>query len=323
MSTINKLFTELYRPRDIKYMALPSRVRAALKNGLSQNILLFSASGGTGKTTITRILTEGYETLTINASAERGIDVIREQIQTFAGTYSITNTKNMKVIVLEEMDGLTADSFDALRAVIERYSDTVRFVGNCNNISKIPEPVQSRFLCIPLYAINSEEYAEMFNLYCKHVERICTSKQYNWNIKYTPEDIQEFVKLYFPNMRTILNKLQEIAQSEDKTLNVKNLSSTYDCSQLYQLILDKNTQTTDIYKIVTSDYSDKPDEIIATIGDTFLDYIHDLYNEEYGCYIWKYAIKIAEYCRTLNQTIDKQVHLLGLIGELIEITRGR
>lgn len=322
MSTINKLFTEIYRMQDIRFMALPSRVRAALKNGLSQNILLYSSSGGTGKTTITRILTEGYETLTINASAERGIDVIREQIQSFAGTYSITNTKNMKVIVLEEMDGLTSDSFDALRAVIERYSDTVRFIGNCNNISKIPEPVQSRFLCIPLFPINAQETEEMMNLYCQHVERICNGKNHNWGIKYTKEDVREFVKLYFPNMRTILNKLQEIAESEDKTLNAKNLSSTYDCSQLYEFILNKDVNAQDLYKLVTSEYSDNPEEIIATIGRGFLDYIHDIHSE-YCPLIWRYAIKIAEYCRTVNQTIDKLVHLLGLIGDLMNITRGK
>lgn len=320
MSTINKLFTDIYRANDIRVMALPKRVRAALKNGLSQNILLYSASGGTGKTTITRILTEGYEVLTINASAERGIDVIREQIQTFAGTYSITDTKNVKVIVLEEMDGLTSDSFDALRAVIERYSDTVRFIGNCNNISKIPEPVQSRFLCVPLFPINAEESAELFEEYCKHVERICDGKKYNWGIKYTSEEIREFVKLYFPNMRTILNKLQEIAESDDKTINIKNLSSTYDCSQLYELILNPTADAPEVYKVVVTDYSDNPEEIILTIGKTFLDYIHDC-RPEYCGLIWKYAIKIAEYCRTINQTIDKQVHLLGLIGDLTEITR--
>lgn len=325
MSTTNKLFTEIFRAKSLNMMALPKRVREALKNGLSQNILLYSTSGGTGKTTITRILTNEkdasgnrkYDVLTINASAERGIDVIREQITTFAGTYSLDSTNSIKVIVLEEMDGLTSDSFDALRAVIERYADSVRFVGNCNNISKIPEPVQSRFLCIPLFAINADEIQEMKTQYREYVKAILGHK--NIGIQYTEEDVVNFIDMYYPNMRTILNKIQEIYNSGNRVLNVKNLESTFNCSKLYDLILSGNQNCVDNYKMIVSEYADNPDEIILSISREFLDYVYD-FKPEFRERIWQYARKIAEYCRTLNQTIDKQVHLLGLVAELIVIS---
>ena len=319
--TIDKLFTEQFRPKNFGQMAMLSRVRASLENQekeLTQNILLYSTSGGTGKTTITRILTKNYDTMTINASAERGIDIIREKIQTFAGTYSINNAKQIKVIVLEEMDGLTSDSFDALRAVIERYVDTVRFVGNCNNISKIPEPVQSRFLCIPLFPINTDEQTELFNSYCNFLKFIMKAPVID--IKYTDEDVAELVRMYFPNMRTMMNKLQEVYNSGNKVLNIKTLASTFDCHELFDLILNSSTDSVDMYKFVIQKYGDNSDEVISTIAKDFLNYIHD-YNPKFNDMIWYFAIKIAEYCRKINQTIDKQVHMLGLIGELTNIVK--
>lgn len=318
--TIDKLFTEQFRPKNFGQMAMLSRVEASLvsqEKELTQNILLYSTSGGTGKTTITRILTKNYDTMTINASAERGIDVIREKIQTFAGTYSINNAKKVKVIVLEEMDGLTSDSFDALRAVIERYADTVRFVGNCNNISKIPEPVQSRFLCVPLFPITSEEQIELFNVYCRYLKAIMDISVID--IKYTDEDVTELVRMYFPNMRTMMNKIQEVYNSGNKVLNTKTLASTFDCHELFEMILSKNTNTVDMYKFVVQKYGDNSDEVISTIAKEFLDYAHN-YHPEYNDWLWYFAVKIADYCKTLNQTIDKQVHMLGLIGELLTIT---
>lgn len=319
--TTDKLFTELFRPKSFKLTAMLSRVRASLtsqEQNLTQNILLYSTSGGTGKTTITRILTKNYDTMTINASAERGIDIIREKIQTFAGTYSINSAKKVKVIVLEEMDGLTSDSFDALRAVIERYADTVRFVGNCNNISKIPEPVQSRFLCIPLFPINTEEQNELFKTYCEYIKQIL--KHPSVDIKYTDEDIAELVRMYFPNMRTIMNKIQEVYNSGNKVLNIKTLASTFDCHELFEMILNPSTSNIDIYKFIVQKYGDNSDEVISAIAKEFLDYTHD-YHPEYNDWIWYFATRIADYCRTINQTIDKQVHMLGLIGELLTITK--
>ena len=325
MSTTNKLFTEIFRAKSLDMMAIPKRVRDALKNGLTQNVLLYSTSGGTGKTTITKILTnekdekgnKKYDVLTINASAERGIDVIREQITTFAGTYSLENASSVKVIVLEEMDGLTGDSFDALRAVIEKYADSVRFVGNCNNISKIPEPVQSRFLCIPLFAINAEETQDLKMQYKAYVKAILSHK--NIGIESTDEDVSNFVELYYPNMRTILNKIQEMYCSGCKVLNTKNLESTFNCSKLYDLILSGNQNCVENYKVIVSEYADNPDEIMLSIGREFLDYVYD-FKPEFRGRLWQYARKIAEYCRTLNQAIDKQVHLLGLVADLIIIS---
>ena len=103
-------------------MVLLPRIYNEVKNGLVQNVLLEGIQG-TGKTTPTRILSKGYDTLTINCSEERGIDTIREKIIGFSSSISLMGGKEkIKVIVLEECDGMTSDAFDSLRAVIEKYA---------------------------------------------------------------------------------------------------------------------------------------------------------------------------------------------------------
>jgi DNA polymerase III delta prime subunit len=98
MSTVNKLFTEIFRPTELKNVVLLPRIYNELSKGLTQNIILYGSAGG-GKTTLTRILSKGYDTLTINCSEERGIDIIREKIIGFSSSISLLGGKEqIKVI---------------------------------------------------------------------------------------------------------------------------------------------------------------------------------------------------------------------------------
>ena len=102
-----KLFTEILRPQTLDQAIIVPRIREDLSKGLTMNILL-QGTQGAGKTTLTRILTKGYQTLEINASLENGIDTIRDKVIGFASQSSLFGgDEQMKVIVLEECDGLT------------------------------------------------------------------------------------------------------------------------------------------------------------------------------------------------------------------------
>jgi len=150
---VSKIWTEKYRPSKFsKVVGQEEIIRRveALTNSLNIPHLLFAGPAGTGKSTLALIVVkelfkenwkENY--LELNASDERGINVVREKVKTFARTKSIGDVP-FKVIFLDEADALTPEAQQALRRTMENYSTTCRFVLSCNYSSKIIDPIQSR-----------------------------------------------------------------------------------------------------------------------------------------------------------------------------------
>lgn len=149
----SEIWTEKYRPGRFTEMVgqdnVVKRVEALTK---SQNIphLLFAGPAGTGKSTLALITVkelfrddwrENY--LELNASDERGINVVREKVKNFARTKSLGDVP-FKVIFLDEADALTPEAQQALRRTMENYSSTCRFILSCNYSTKIIDPIQSR-----------------------------------------------------------------------------------------------------------------------------------------------------------------------------------
>ncbi|MEM2160137.1 MAG: replication factor C small subunit, partial [Candidatus Nitrosotenuis sp.] len=154
------MWVEKYRPQKIADLVnqkeIVGSLTALLKNVTEMPHLLFSGSAGVGKTTLAlclcrEILGEGWQknTLELNASDERGINMVRERVKKFTGF--LTNIGSLdkadvpfKIIILDEADEMTSDAQTALRRIIEDTSKSCRFILIANNISKIIEPIQSR-----------------------------------------------------------------------------------------------------------------------------------------------------------------------------------
>jgi len=145
-------WTEKYRPLKLKDMvgqeAIVDRLEAYVK-ARSMPHLLFAGPAGSGKTTATLCLARelfggdlSHDFLEMNASDERGIDVVRTKIRDFARTRPING--EFKIIFLDEADALTNEAQNALRRTMESYTQTCRFILSCNYSSKIIEPIQSR-----------------------------------------------------------------------------------------------------------------------------------------------------------------------------------
>jgi DNA polymerase III delta prime subunit len=141
------LLTEKYRPATLEDLIIPDRIRTKLNDGVYQH-LLFYGSPGTGKTSAAKALCNqfGHEYRYINASDETSVDVIREKITKFCTTASLTSLEGkMKVVILDEIDGVSDQFNKALKATMDTFSKNTRFIATTNHINKIPEAVLSRF----------------------------------------------------------------------------------------------------------------------------------------------------------------------------------
>jgi len=147
------VWIEKHRPRKlddvIGHRSIVERLSSYVKTR-SMPHMLFAGPAGTGKTTCAIALArELYgdqwkdSFIELNASDERGIDIVRGKIKDFARAASISQA-DFKIIFLDEADSLTGDAQAALRRTMERYTQTCRFVLSCNYSSKIIEPIQSR-----------------------------------------------------------------------------------------------------------------------------------------------------------------------------------
>ncbi|MBR9706555.1 replication factor C small subunit [Candidatus Pacearchaeota archaeon] len=153
MASQNEIWTEKYRPQKFEDLVgqddIVKKVQSLTK-ALNIPHLLFAGPAGTGKSTLALIIVremfgvhwkENY--LELNASDERGIDVVRQKVKDFARTKALGNVP-FKVIFLDEADALTKEAQQALRRTMENYTSTCRFVMSCNYSSKIIDPLQSR-----------------------------------------------------------------------------------------------------------------------------------------------------------------------------------
>ena len=308
------LWEEKYRPQNLKELIIPQRIRTIFENGVVQSMLLYGTAG-IGKTSAAKAICKQFQhnTLYLNMSETTGVDTIRETIMEFAMNQSILHYDNpIKVVILDEMDGMSQQAYAALRATMEKCSVNTRFIGTCNYIEKIPDPIQSRFLMID-FNFTSEEINEVKKGQLLRVVEICRKEGLN----ITKDAVAKLVLTYYPDFRSIVKKLQRFSL-EGKTnvgvADIKDTASEY--SELYDMVITSDNPVEN-YKFVMKNYSNCVDEVIAALGYPFVEYILKSKPNLMGK-IPIITILNAKYQQNLKNCIDPVVVLLANIFELQE-----
>ena len=232
-----EVWTEKYRPKKFEEVVgqeeIIKRVKS-LTNSLNIPHLLFAGPAGTGKSTSALIIVrelfgeswrENY--LELNASDERGIDVVRQKVKDFARTKAIGDVP-FKVIFLDEADALTREAQQALRRTMENFTSTCRFVLSCNYSSKIIDPIQSRCVVFRFKLLEKKAIKKI-------VDRICP----NEGLTITQEAFDLLYEASEGDCRRVINLLQAISSvSPDITPELVNTMVSHAKPSDIRLVLD-------------------------------------------------------------------------------------
>ena len=202
-------YVELYRPKHFEHIVLDPLNKQILKNIIETSYfpnLLFYGPPGTGKTTTIINLINAYQEklnkknkdliIHLNASDERGIDIIRNQISCFVNSKPLFHT-GMKFVILDEVDYMTKNAQQALRYLLQNYSNNVRFCLICNYISKIDEGLQNEFIRLRFNQLPREDII----VFLKHIS---DTEKINMSYK----SLSNIQKLYRSDIRSMINFIQ-------------------------------------------------------------------------------------------------------------------
>ena len=220
MSNSGIPLVEAYRPKHFEDIVLDPLNKLILKNIIETSYfpnLLFYGPPGTGKTTTIINLINAYQEklnnknkdliIHLNASDERGIDIIRNQINSFVNSKPLFNN-GMKFVILDEVDYMTKNAQQALRYLLQNYSGGVRFCLICNYISKIDEGLQNEFIRLRFNQLPKQEIIQFLT-------HISDSEKLNMSQK----SLSCIQKLYKSDIRSMINFMQ----SNQKTSNNQEL----------------------------------------------------------------------------------------------------
>lgn len=233
------LLTEKYRPITIKDTILPDSLKKTFQGFVDQkNIpnLLLCGTSGIGKTTIAKaMLSElNADYFMINASLDRGIDVLRNEITDYASTVSF-GYSGRKYVILDEADSLSPLAQPALRAFIEQFSKNCGFILTCNYKNKIIQPLHSRCTVID-FKISKEDAPSLAASFLKRVIFILD----NENITYDKKVIVEVIKKFFPDFRRAINELQRYSVNGVIDASIIKSFSNENFNELFSLMKKKD-----------------------------------------------------------------------------------
>ncbi len=287
-----RILTEKYRPSSLDEVVGNSENTEMLKSYVNDDRvpnILFEGPAGVGKTASAQAFarevfgsTWKSNFIDFNASDDRGIDVVRDDIKTAARQAAVGH--EYKIIFLDEVDSTTKDAQSALRRTMERFSDQTAFFLSCNYKNKLIDPIQSRCTVLSYNRLSDDEIRTI-------IERVLTGE----DIDASEESIEKIIEYVDGDARRALNSIQ--SSTRDDEINLETLAFP-------QIRVTRE----EISEVVELSVNSRMEEAMDRINGEIIPEITD-----YGgfCRDLLFAIKTNE-----NINNDVRWFLMGQVGEL-------
>jgi replication factor C small subunit len=310
------MWAEKYRPKSLVDIVDQKEIVERLKSFVkSRNVphCIFAGPPGTGKTTAAVCLARDLygqvyreHVLELNASDERGIDVVRETVKTFARSKSVGEIP-FRIMILDEADNMTSDAQQALRRTMERFTETCRFVMCANYSGKIIEPIQSRCAPFRFSYLPREEH-----------DRCLKQMAEREKVKLSDEGLEAIFEVCGGDLRRAINTLQAAA----------SLSKPIDAKVVYSIT--GKASPADVQKMlktaISGDFLEARKQLrdmIQKYGVAGSDIIRQIHTEIFRAEIpevWKVKLAdvVGEIDFRLVEGSDEEVQLSALLARLVE-----
>lgn len=314
---VKKLYWQKYRPKNIDAMILLPRIQKQILNPEGEivitNNLLFAGSPGTGKTSLVKIIVP-KGALCVNASYNSSVEDLKDTVIEYCKTGDIFGDNTIdgyKIVWLEEFDGVSAKYQEALRSFMEEFSDRVRFIATCNNLTKISPAMQSRFLVLNFDPQNGEETEFLKEQYTERAQLVAEKNSLN----VSQEQITSIINLTFPDLRSVMNTLQNIEQTGAFAMS----SVTGLNTDLYNIVFgDIRPEKT--YDWVMEHYGDKVENLIKLCGRPLAQYIFE-HRQDISNKVPRLMAIVNTHANQLGTCIDPMVLALSMIYQIQETVK--
>ncbi|UOK16910.1 putative sliding clamp loader [Vibrio phage phiKT1024] len=299
------VFYERYKPSCVEDLVLPEVIKVKLQKYADTqeipNIGLFSSEPGTGKSsTANAIISEiGGEALWINASMEKGIDVLRGKVAKFASQNSFDD--NIKIVVMDEFDHFSKDGQAAFRGFIDEFSENCRFIFTGNYKEKIIQPLLDR---LEVYDYNSFSKKDMVKPIFERLEFVLK----NENIEYNPKDLVPVINTYYPRIRSMVGALQKFTEDGKFVLNINELDDV----NIFDKVMQSVRMNTFNDMVIEVNKLNAPDNMYSFLYNNAGKYFKP---EAYP----QVVITIAKYQEMSTSVRDKNLNLAACLTELMKL----